>query len=542
MIASLKKLIGFLIRSFKSHFLFPEVEIGFGTYIARSCKFCGGNKIGEFCSVSNSCFGRYSYVGSRVNIASSNIGAFCSIASDVKIGLHEHPTRGYISTYPAFHTHWTGCVWRMPQRIWETQKNTFIGNDVWIGENVIVKAGTKVGDGAIIGAGSVVVKDVPPYAIVAGVPAKIIRFRMTEQQIAALETIRWWDWNDTDIGQRIDMFSDIDKFIEEMEIDKEKPLFSVVIPLFNKADTILRTLGTVTKQVFRNFEIVVVDDGSTDTSALLVETFETQVSLRLIKQSNSGVSSARNHGVAVARGKFVAFLDADDEWHPEFLLELTKIICKFPEATVVGTDYKYVKSNHCISGKDKSVIEQIDFFEEWPWRSPINSSSMAVQRDFFVANGGFNRDFRFYEDAEFLFRLAMQTKFYVSRRVLCKYNTDANNRASGSKFDMCYYPHWVMAESLIKSGEANTSVVKCVKNDLGKAVFGYARRFDVTAIIKLAKSYPLIFVKLPLSNMLKSKVALIFLYPCIICISAVIRMRIMSKIKIVNIDRGMNEV
>ena len=215
MISGLLKLIRFIIRSIRSQRRFPAVEIGFGTSIDENCKFEGSNRIGEFSSLSRSILGRYTYVGCRVHIDASVIGSFCSIASDVKIGLHEHPTREYVSTYPAFHTKWDLTAWGEPKHMWKTQNNTVIGNDVWIGENVIIKSGIIVGDGVVIGAGSVVVKDVPAYAIVAGIPARVIRFRMTEQQIVALESIGWWNWNSKDIAQRIDMFSDINGFIEK---------------------------------------------------------------------------------------------------------------------------------------------------------------------------------------------------------------------------------------------------------------------------------------------------------------------------------------
>ena len=172
MISGLLKLISFFIRSIRSQWRFPSVEIGFGTSIDKNCKFEGSSRVGEFSTLSNSILGRYTYIGSRVHIDASTIGSFCSIASDVKIGLHEHPTREYVSTYPAFHTKWDLTAWGKPKHMWKTQKNTVIGNDVWIGENVIIRAGTKVGDGAVIGAGSVVVKDVQAYAIVAGVPAR----------------------------------------------------------------------------------------------------------------------------------------------------------------------------------------------------------------------------------------------------------------------------------------------------------------------------------------------------------------------------------
>ena len=327
-----------------------------------------------------------------------------------------------------------------------------------------------------------------------------------------------------------------------MEIGKIEPQFSVVIPLYNKADTILRTLRSVIRQEFRDFEIVVVDDGSKDNSAQLVESFDSDVSLHLIRQTNAGVSFARNRGVAESRGRYTAFLDADDEWHPEFLLELSKILLKFPNADVIGTDYAYIMNDKIVSGKDKNIIEEIDFFDEWPWRTPINSSSMAIHRDFFVEMGGFNTNFRFYEDAEFLFRLALKTKFCVSRRVLSRYNTDANHRATGSYYNLSDYPHWRMAENLIENGQENKDLTKCVVNDLSKSIFGYARRINTIEIKKMALAYPIAFSKLFMSNIFKYKITMVILYPYILFVSLLLRLRIMSNLKIVTVNKGVREL
>lgn len=125
---------------------------------------------------------------------------------------------------------------------------------------------------------------------------------------------------------------------------EKKPFFSVVIPLYNKQNHVKETIETVLHQTFQNFEIVVVNDGSKDESAQIVETIKDE-RIRLIHQENAGVSVARNRGIKEANTEYIAFLDADDIWLPEYLQTIYELIQSHPDAGLYATTYKKRKAN-----------------------------------------------------------------------------------------------------------------------------------------------------------------------------------------------------
>lgn len=135
----------------------------------------------------------FSYVGGNCKIQYANIGKFCSIGPEVRIGLGIHPLN-LKSTYPGFYTNSEYYRVKKLYNYDEAEyKRVIIGNDVWIGARATIMDGVNVGDGAVIAAGAVVTKNVPPYAIVGGVPAKIIKYRFDEDRIKELLEERWWD-------------------------------------------------------------------------------------------------------------------------------------------------------------------------------------------------------------------------------------------------------------------------------------------------------------------------------------------------------------
>ena len=161
---------------------------------ATKCKFGIYNTIYNEVSLNEVTLGDFTYIAGNTSILRTTIGKFCSIGPDCKIGLGKHPTKDFVSTHPVFFsTLKQAQVTFADRNYFDEFAYIIIGNDVWLGANVIVVDGVKIGDGAIVAAGSVVTKDIPPYTIVGGVPAKIIKYRFEKEEIEKLLQLKWWD-------------------------------------------------------------------------------------------------------------------------------------------------------------------------------------------------------------------------------------------------------------------------------------------------------------------------------------------------------------
>lgn len=181
------------------------------------CSFSRENHIFPYAHLTNTSLGDLTYVGGNTYVKNATIGKFCSIAADCRIGLGIHPA-GLVSTHPCFYGPKHEWSIHPDKEVGLTEyKNIEIGHDVWIGTRVIIVDGIKIGNGAIVAAGAVVTKDVPPYAIVGGVPATIIKYRFSEEEIAGLQRLEWWNWPLEKIEQFKLNFLDTGSFISQFK-------------------------------------------------------------------------------------------------------------------------------------------------------------------------------------------------------------------------------------------------------------------------------------------------------------------------------------
>ena len=163
----------------------------------------------------SSSLGRHSYLGYDCKFINCEVGAFCSIADEVVAGGASHPL-DFVSTSPVFLSHKDSVKTKFSHFKFNPKIKTYVGNDVWIGDRALIKAGVRLGDGCAVGMGAVVTKDVPPYAIVAGNPAKIIRYRFSKDVIKKLLDIEWWKMAPTDLKLHAQLFNDPEAFIESL--------------------------------------------------------------------------------------------------------------------------------------------------------------------------------------------------------------------------------------------------------------------------------------------------------------------------------------
>lgn len=225
------------------------------------------------------------------------------------------------------------------------------------------------------------------------------------------------------------------------------PFFSIIIPVYNKEKFVEKTLQSVLNQTFFDFEIIVVNDGSTDSSGAKILAFNDS-RIRYFSKQNEGVSATRNFGLKKATANFICLLDADDYWYPNFLETMHNYIRKFPEQKVFAAAYeietadKIFPAQYSIQKTNDSEV--VNYFEASTKEPVLCSSSAAFHKDVFVAVGNFNVGLTHYEDIDLWIRIGLKYPIVFIWKIQARYGFDAdglsqNKHSATSKIDFSGY-------------------------------------------------------------------------------------------------------
>ncbi|MBQ9254550.1 MAG: glycosyltransferase family 2 protein [Bacteroidales bacterium] len=225
-------------------------------------------------------------------------------------------------------------------------------------------------------------------------------------------------------------------------------LFSVIIPLYNKAEYIRQTVETVLRQSFSDFEVIIVNDGSTDNSVEVVNSIKDN-RINLYSKENEGVSIARNYGISLSKGEYITFLDADDEWHEDFLKNMHDLIQHYPKnafyttATILNREGKHQIITHKKQKGESFEIEDYCWDRTFTRINLCAVGSVCIKKELLDGVGGFPVGVKYGEDLDLWLRLACITKLVYSNKPYFTYNiTTLNNTATNYRDKNFVFPYW----------------------------------------------------------------------------------------------------
>lgn len=261
-------------------------------------------------------------------------------------------------------------------------------------------------------------------------------------------------------------------------------MFSVVIPLYNKELSIQNTIQSVLEQTYQEFEIIVVDDGSTDNSAERVrEISDSRV--KLVQQKNQGVSAARNKGIQEARHEWIALLDGDDLWKHNHLEEILRMMHEFPDEKVYVTSFKYSNNQAMYEHNRPSSIFKIkNYFKEALKEKLVWTSIVVINKECFDKVGMFNEGLSYGEDLDLWARLARCFTIVKSSNITAIYRIEAENRSNKS-FDIKKSRVYHLNLSNIEDRDE----YKYYKRSIINSLRGYLRKKRLKEFLLLLKKH-----------------------------------------------------
>lgn len=271
--------------------------------------------------------------------------------------------------------------------------------------------------------------------------------------------------------------------------------FSVIMPLYNKAPYVRKAVESVVGQTYRDWELVVVDDGSSDGSGEVVAGVA-DARIRIIRQENAGVGATRNRGVAESSAPYICFLDADDWWEPAFLEEMAGLIERHPDAGIYGTGYYIVKNGKkrvAPIGVEEGFSEgEINYCRVYAKTlcMPLTSITVAMPRTVFDEAGGFPTGIKLGEDFLLWVHIALKHKVALLKKTLSNYNqdVDVSYRGTHHLYEPQYHMLWHL-EDLEPLESTNTDYKQMVDNLRTYGLMNYLldRRYRSAAQTELAK-------------------------------------------------------
>lgn len=269
--------------------------------------------------------------------------------------------------------------------------------------------------------------------------------------------------------------------------------FSVILPLFNKAPYVEKTIHSVLVQTFDDYELIVVDDGSTDASFEVAKhALGDDLRGKLIHQENAGVSIARNRGVNLSKGDFICFIDGDDWWDPRFLERMNWVIQEYPEAGIYGTNYYYVKNGRpkvCVKNAETGYINYCKVYAEGK-AMPLTSISVALDHQIFNKFGGFKPSLKLGEDFDLWIRIVLRYNVAFLNEPLAYYNQDSNPRWRGIRRlpDPQFHMLWNL-DYLAEEEQSNLDLKQLLDNLRTYGLFPYylSKRYRNAARQELKK-------------------------------------------------------
>lgn len=296
------------------------------------------------------------------------------------------------------------------------------------------------------------------------------------------------------------------------------PLFTVIIPLYNKEPHIKRAIDSVLAQTVQDFELVIVDDGSTDNGPEVVKSFRNS-KIIMIRQKNSGVSAARNRGIKEARANLIAFLDADDEWSPLFLETVLRLHEKYPEAGAYATAYNFYLPDEKIRiAKFKAIppspwegLLPSYFLAEVLGEHPLCSSSICILKQVFPTVGSFRAGAWWGEDDDMWGRICVKYPIAFSWEICSTIHRDATNRAC-SRLQAVEHPFIKTAQKLMSEGKVPENMINDLKECIAKYQIISATQNIFTGNPKIARNI-LLSCKTKLLNRQKFFLIILSLLP-----------------------------